>query len=72
MYDQDLKRKRDNAAAEEYVRQSGKREGIEAGRLEGKLEVKLEMAKRLIKSNKLSLEEIVEITELPIKTIKEL
>ena len=42
------------------------------GKLEGKLEGKVEMAKRLIKSKKLSLEEIVEITELPIKTIKEL
>lgn len=40
------------------------------GRLEAKHECKIEIAKRMIARGKLSLEEIVEATELPLEEVK--
>ena len=55
----------------EKWKQKGVEEGLERGRQEGLQEAKLTLAKRLLERG-ISLEEIVEVTELSIETVKSL
>ena len=75
MYDQDLKRKRDNAAAEEYVRQTAKLEGFQEGEnkgIEKGVELGVEKVARNLKRNGMSIEAIIENTGLTSQQIKKL
>lgn len=67
MYDQDLKRRMDNAAAEEYIKYVSKAEG----KAEGKLEEKVEIAKKM-KSRGVLFEVIAEDTGLSLEEIQAL
>ena len=49
-----------------------KNEGIQEGKIEGKLEASIENAKTMLKSGKLSLEEIAEFSGLSIEKVREL
>ncbi|RZL04677.1 MAG: Rpn family recombination-promoting nuclease/putative transposase, partial [Pedobacter sp.] len=63
MYDQDLKRKRDNAAAQEYSRQTGIEEGFEQGIEKGENKG-IEMVTRELIALEIPLETIMKATHL--------
>ena len=56
----------------EEIAKDSRDEGRNEGRNEGKTEANIETAKRMLSRGKLSVEEIAEDTNLPIKTILKL
>ncbi len=73
-YDQETKRIMDNQAAEDYKINQIKQQIIEAeekGKARGKAEGKVKIARRMLLKGK-NIEEIMDITDLSVKEIKEI